>query len=401
MKLALIIDDYLPHSTRVGAKMFHELALELQNQGHTVTVITPTFHQSEMLVEDQLDGIRVWRFRSGEIKDIDKVKRAINETLLSTKAWIAIKPKVMKDTFDGVVYYSPSIFFGHLVKKIKQRCTCRSYLVLRDLFPQWVIDSGMIKESSPIAKYFRWFEKYLYNQADMIGLMSDKNIEVFTEQYSQYSTQVLRNWAKLTPVLNNQNSYRKQLNLDGKIIFFYGGNIGHAQDMTNLMKLAKGMKEYHNAHFLFVGQGDEVALIERLATEWKLDNYTYLPSISQENFKLLLSEIDIGLFSLAKGHTAHNFPGKLLGYMVESKPILGSVNRGNDLLEMINDNQAGFAFVNGDDSAFLDAAITLYQNQEQRLALGLNAKELLIREFSVEAVAKAIIDEITNRYENY
>lgn len=25
MKLALIIDDYLPNSTRVGAKMFHEL----------------------------------------------------------------------------------------------------------------------------------------------------------------------------------------------------------------------------------------------------------------------------------------------------------------------------------------------------------------------------------------
>ncbi|MGS4880499.1 hypothetical protein [Photobacterium damselae] len=133
MKLALIIDDYLPNSTRVAAKMFHELALELQNQGHIVTVITPAFHQSEMLVEDQLDGIRVWRFRSGKIKDIGKVERAINETLLSTKAWIAIKSKVMKDTFDGVVYYSPSIFFGHLVKKIKQRCSCRSYLASKRL----------------------------------------------------------------------------------------------------------------------------------------------------------------------------------------------------------------------------------------------------------------------------
>lgn len=401
MHLALIIDDYLPHSTRVGAKMFHELALELQNQGHTVTVITPAFHQSEMLVEDQLDGIRVWRFRSGEIKDIGKVKRAINETLLSTRAWGAIKPKVMKDTFDGIIYYSPSIFLGHLVKKIKQRCCCRSYLVLRDLFPQWVIDSGMIKESSPIAKYFRWFEKYSYNQADMIGLMSDKNIEVFTKQYNQYSTQILRNWAKLTPVLDNQDSYRKRLNLEDKVIFFYGGNIGHAQDMTNLMKLAKGMQEFHNAHFLFVGQGDEVALIEQLASKWKLDNYSYLPSINQDNFKLLLSEIDIGLFSLAKEHTAHNFPGKLLGYMVESKPILGSVNEGNDLLEMINDNQAGFAFVNGDDSAFLDAAIRLYQDQEQRLSLGCNAKALLIKEFSVESVVNSIKKELTNSHGNH
>ncbi|MCR4214790.1 hypothetical protein NKU63_14510, partial [Enterobacter cloacae] len=41
MKLALIIDDYLPNSTRVGAKMFHELAQEFIRRGHDVTVITP------------------------------------------------------------------------------------------------------------------------------------------------------------------------------------------------------------------------------------------------------------------------------------------------------------------------------------------------------------------------
>lgn len=41
MKLALIIDDYLPNSTRVGAKMFHELAQEFIQRGHDVTVITP------------------------------------------------------------------------------------------------------------------------------------------------------------------------------------------------------------------------------------------------------------------------------------------------------------------------------------------------------------------------
>lgn len=42
LKIALIIDDYLPHSTRVGAKMFHELALELKYHGHEITIITPS-----------------------------------------------------------------------------------------------------------------------------------------------------------------------------------------------------------------------------------------------------------------------------------------------------------------------------------------------------------------------
>ena len=33
MHLALIIDDYLPHSTRVAAKMFHELAKQFVVMG--------------------------------------------------------------------------------------------------------------------------------------------------------------------------------------------------------------------------------------------------------------------------------------------------------------------------------------------------------------------------------
>ena len=36
MKLLLIIDDYLPLSTKIAAKMMHELALEFKKKGHDV-----------------------------------------------------------------------------------------------------------------------------------------------------------------------------------------------------------------------------------------------------------------------------------------------------------------------------------------------------------------------------
>lgn len=112
MKLALIIDDYLPSSTRVGAKMFHELALELRDYGHEITVITPDFKQKERLVTTELDGIKIWRFRSGPIKNVGRIRRALNETLLSYNSWKAIKGYTEPTSFDGVVYYSPSIFGG-------------------------------------------------------------------------------------------------------------------------------------------------------------------------------------------------------------------------------------------------------------------------------------------------
>ncbi|WP_019276552.1 glycosyltransferase family 4 protein [Vibrio coralliilyticus] len=399
MHLALIIDDYLPNSTRIGAKMFHELAVELKNKGHAVTVITPDENQTASVVIDDLDGIRIWRFKSGAIKDTNKIFRAINESFLSYRAWSSIKKLIKSDSFDGVVYYSPSIFWGGIVKKIKKRCQCRSYLVLRDLFPQWVIDAGMIKPGSIIEKYFRHFESTSYEQADLIGLMSERNVECFQQANGnhKFDVELLRNWTSVTNVnisRTGAESYRQRLGLAGKLIYFYGGNIGHAQDMANLMRLAKNMSTLPDAHFLFVGQGDEVELINNLAEEWKLKNFTYLPSVNQNEFKQILSEVDVGLFSLSKLHTTHNFPGKILGYMNEALPILGSVNSNNDLMPMINNNEAGYIHINGEDDALLSSAVNLYNNIELRTELGNNSRKLIDKEFSVEMASIKIVSSL-------
>ncbi|PMG38405.1 glycosyltransferase WbuB [Vibrio splendidus] len=398
MRLALVIDDYLPHSTRVGAKMMHELALELIKQGHNVTVITPHFEKEQSrLIEDSIDSVSVWRFYSGQVKDVSKVKRAINETLLSFRAWSSIRGKVNKDTFDGVVYYSPSIFFGSLVAKLKKLCRCKSYLVLRDFFPQWAIDSGLIRQDSAIERYFRFFEALSYRQADTIGVMSEKNLEIFnTNTASQYPTAILRNWADLVPHYTSSHSInlRAYLGLQDEVIYFYGGNIGHAQDMANLVRLAKNMQDFDKAHFLFLGQGDEVALVQELISEWNLSNCSYLPSVPQNKFKDILAQVDVGLFSLSAQHSAHNFPGKLLGYMVQSLPILGSVNKGNDLMDLVNANHAGLISINGDDDAFFENASKLQNDAELRRSIGVTGYKLLKKEFAVGNIADSIINSL-------
>ena len=396
MHFAFIIDDYLPDSTRVGSKMFHELAVDFIAKGHQVTVITPNVNVgADKFNVSQLDGVNIWHFANGPVKDIGKIKRAINETLMSFNAWNAIASRIEENTFDGVVYYSPSIFFGKLVNNIRKKCKCRSYLILRDLFPQWAIDAKMITEKSLITRYFRFFESLSYNAADNIGLMSIKNQQLFNEIHPKLSnTNVLFNWATAQPIGNPlvNDGIRNQLNLKDKVIFFYGGNIGHAQDMKNLLNLANGLKEFSDAHFLFIGQGDEVKLIENLTKDWSLENVTILPSITQTEFKKVLSEVDVGLFSLANQHTSHNFPGKILGYMVESLPILGSINPHNDLQGIINNADAGSVFINGEDEKLLLAAKELLFDNNVRKRQGKAAYSLLEKYFSVSSASQKIID---------
>lgn len=398
MRLAIIGDDSLPSSTLVHAKMLHELAAEFVKQGHTAVIIAPGKpKQLKRLDVSRIDEITYWKFKSGKLRGQGKLKRAVHETLLSFNAWLAIRHEVEKEPFEGVIYYSPSTFFGPLVNKIKAKSRCKSYLILRDMFPQWAIDEGLIKNGSLIEKYFRYFENINYHASNSIGLMSPKNLTLFTDKYQdKFNTHVLYNWADKDTVLpkNVHTDLRETYGLQDKVIFFYGGNIGHAQDMGNLLRLALSMKEVVNAHFIFLGQGDEVDLVKTTIESQNLSNTTFLPSVSQARYKEILTQIDVGLFSLAASHKTHNFPGKLLGYMVESLPILGSINAGNDLSEVVIDAGAGFVLVNGQDAEFFEAAKVLATDGYKRKKMGNNANSLLAKQFSVESAVNTIINNL-------
>lgn len=395
MKICLIIDDYLPDSIKVGAKMMHELAIEFVSCGHVVTVVTPSPSLTNRFEVSELDGVKVWCFRSGKIKNISKMRRAINETLLSYHAWQAYKSYFQQEPHDLIVYYSPTIFFGLLVSRLKKMWGAKSYLVLRDFFPQWVIDNGLLGAKSPAAYYFRFFERLNYQAADVIGIQSPKNLVWFSENFTiKKQLDLLYNWVANEPITESYGFYRKKLGLENKIVYFYGGNIGHAQDMMNIVRLSKAMSMESKAHFVLVGAGDEFELVRNSIEQWDLNNITLLPPVNQKEFKKMLAEFDIGLFSLHSDHSTHNFPGKILGYMVQSKPILGSINPYNDLQDVIEKASAGFITVNGDDVGLLNNALELLYNSGLREKQGMNAKNLASELFSVKMAANKILNII-------
>lgn len=394
MRVVLLSDDYLPSSTRIHAKMLHELGKEFLKRGNKVVVITPgDWLQVNNLVVDSIDGIEVWRFRSKPTRGVGKVRRAINESLLSWRAHKAIKSKLKESSFDICINYSPTIFFGPLAYMLKKKGTY-IYLVLRDFFPQWIIDEGIVSKNSLIARYFRFFERFNYFISDCVAVQSPANLGLFEKLYSSHpNLRVLMNWSESTPLVKTDFSIRKKLGLDGKTIFFYGGNIGPAQDMMNIMRLARGLEILKQAHLLLVGQGEEFELVEKTLQDWNLSNVTLLPSVPQEEYSRIVADIDVGLFSLSAKHFAHNFPGKLLGYMVESLPILGSVNLGNDVIEVINQTKSGFVSVNGQDDIFLANAISLLSSTDLRIFMGANSNKLLHTTFSVKSAADEIISQ--------
>lgn len=396
MRIAILPDAYLPEGTLNHVKMMHELAVELVTRGHDVVVITPgAANQHLPMNRFYLDGVDVCKFRSRPIRGTTHLQRAINETLLSWFAYRAISKSKLDVNFDLVINYSPTIFFGPLVRWLRVRGAF-VYLVLRDFFPQWAVDEKLITQGSIVERYFRFFERINYKISDVIAVQSPANLPVFEEitRPEQYPTEVLFNWAAPLQEIDEAfgQAFIKTHNLCEKFIFFYGGNIGYAQDIPYILELAASFTEHESVHFLILGQGDQYTNIAQKIVEKGLGNVTLASSITQDEYRSLLTQVDVGLLTLASNHRAHNFPGKVLGYLAQGLPLLGAVNSGNDLIDIVNDSGAGLISINGDLERFVQDAAHIYEDADLRHAMQRNAKALLARQFSVVAAADQILD---------
>ena len=122
-----------------------------------------------------------------------------------------------------------------------------------------------------------------------------------------------------------------------------------------------------------------------------------MPSVSPSDFQTIVSTSDVGLISLNRNFKTQNIPGKTLSFMQSKKPMLASINPGNDLFDFFSDYDCGFALLNGEDSAYIDAAKKLAVDNKLRARMGQNGYRLLKEVFTVESAADQIVQNIPSQ----
>jgi len=392
----LFVVVYYPPGTTSAAKMMHDLALEYVRQGHQVTVATPNDSIQCAICVTEEDGVTVVRVKTGDLKYANKVLRGLRESLLSTKMWRRTRKYFQANPCELILFYSPSIFFGGFVRRLKSLWGCPAYLILRDIFPKWALDAGVLREGR-LYRYLKRKELAQYAVANIIGVETSGNLRYFKEEFpaNNYCVEVLYNWMEMQECPLGCSGWRAKLGLGGKTVFFYGGNIGVVQDMNNIVRLAASLRGNDDIFFLLVGSGSEVRRLNAEIEKQNLSNIRILPPIQQQEYLQCLAEFDVGLISLDRRLKTHNFPGKLLGYALCGKPILASLNPGNDLAEVLHRSNAGIACTNGEDEDLRTAALLLANNQEIRQRMGRNARALGETTFSVGTVSKQILSHFT------
>ena len=396
MNFAIICDAFPPQRSSAAIHMV-DLALFLEQSGHTITVFVTDDSLKNRFSIDYDSNLIILRARVPNMAGISLGKRLFIEVCYPYFLYRTCKrAKINLNKFDGVLWYSPSIFFTLFVSYLKYKSNCKSYLILRDIFPDWAVDLQLISKglSFYILKGFALFQ---YHIADRIGVNSPTS-KTFIEKYFflRNKSEVLWTWVGH----KDQATEVKNIPIETRVNFIYSGNMGVAQDIFCFGKLAKKLGNTDGINFLFYGRGSDKASFEDFVKSEKLSNLTVNDEVSPERLGEIFLECDVGILGLDIRHTTSNIPGKFLAYMEAGLPVLAKLNPGNDLIDLILDYDVGCVVITDDLDDLELAARDIVEKVKADPLISSRCKQLARQVFSIET-ARDQIESFFNSENNH
>ncbi len=387
MKIVLFSDYYYP-TIKSGSIVIKDLATELTRLGHEAMVITFNENQKDFLTKEKNGSITIIRLRS-RLRKFGMIGRLLSELRYSSSIIKGLKI-IENDNIDGIICFSPSIFYHKAISWLKNEYQIKAYLIVRDIFPKWLLDAGILKEG-PLFRFFRKEEIKLYNSVDFIGIESIKDLDYF-KSYIDANThlEVLDNWGSSFDI-NQIVSHDSSPLPKGLINIIYGGNMADAQDLYSLLDDLDDSVLEGKAFITLIGSGHQLNSIKSLIKKKKLRNLRLVDEVDQETYLTILKDADIGLVSLNRKLKSNNFPLKMMGYMQQSKPILAHVNRDNEIIKIIEQNDIGKVSLSGDKKGLNENLISMIENKERLQEQGSKALELFEKRFTVKIAIEKIL----------
>lgn len=398
MRIAIVADAYPPFRSS-GAVQLRDLSREFVRQGHETTMLVVSPDLGTPWRIDEVDGVTIARLRSPPTKDIGYFLRVANELRMPFAMMRNLrKSPLAARSYDAVIWYSPTIFLGPIVRRLKRRNKCPTYLIIRDIFPQWAADMGLISRGLAF-HLLDAVAHYQYRSADFIGVQAHGNLEFFKAfrvRHPKRSVEVLQNWLSEAP----QHACSIDIGrtcLAGRHIFVYAGNMGVAQQMDKLLNLAITMRERSDVGFLFVGRGSEAQRLRNAATALRLTNTLFHDEIAPDEIPALFRQCDVGMISLDSRHKTHNIPGKFLTYIQAGLPVLASINDGNDLKELVEAKRVGRVSVEPTGRDLPELAASMLEREVRDEPIRARCSSLAEELFSARAAVQQIVRAVKAR----
>lgn len=357
--------------------LYNNLVDSLLARGHSVTIVRCSR-------EDKLERINkdyaILNVNTGNPFEKNYIKKGINQVLLSHYFKKSIKKNLKDMEYDLILYATPPITLYDVIKYCKIKYKSKTFLMLKDIFPQNAVDLELFSKYSLIYLYFRIKEKKYYQISDNIGCMSKGNIKYILENNHKIDKK------KLCLFYNSIRTNNDKFTIfnKNKTIFIFGGNIGKPQNIMFLLEVIKKLKNYDKAYFKIIGKGTEATKVKKFQKNNKLPNFEYLEYLPVHEYEKEMQSADIGVISLDPRFTIPNIPSKFQSYLRQKKPVLAITDKNTDLKQMIIDNYCGWWVEANDVEKIVNKIKSICEDKNKQIQKGENGYKYFIEEFDVE-----------------
>lgn len=363
--LYLTMSD-MPDMTVSG--IYADLMRKMKAEGHDVYVVTPAQRRrKEKTRLYDSDGIHVLRVRTLNVQKTNVVEKGLGQVSLDYLYQNAIGRYLGDVKFGLILYSTPPITFTGVIKRLrKKNPQAKTYLMLKDIFPQNAVDINMLRKSGIkglLYRHFRQQEKEMYRISDWIGCMSPANVRYVTE----HNPEVPADKVEICPNSYQVHEDEKTQGDTGKSVrerhglpvdrpvFIYGGNMGKPQGIPFLLECLKANKDRTDCHFVIIGDGTEYPKIEEWVKSEKPASVTLYRRLPKADYDKLADACDVGMIFLDYRFTIPNYPSRLLPYLMGKKPILACTDPNCDTGALAEENGYGCYCPSNDVNAFTRA----------------------------------------------
>ena len=349
--MRLLFISLLDFSSFNDRNIYTDLLREFIKNGHDVYCISPVERRKRVNTHMEENG-HLLKLKIGNTQKTNIIEKGISTLLIEPQFKHAISKYFSDVKFDLILYSTPPITFANVVKYVKKRDGAKSYLMLKDIFPQNAVDLDMMQTTGlkgVLYKYFRKKEKKLYSLSDRIGCMSQANVDYILKHNPEIPKEKVEICPNCIEVQDMRLSEQERVDMRDKYglpqdkkIFVYGGNLGKPQDVPFIVSCLKKCADLVDVYFVIAGSGTDRYLLEEYIAVENPSHVKLFGQLPKEEYDKMIACCDVGLIFLDHRFTIPNFPSRLLSYMQAGLPVLASTDINTDIGNMIVDSGFGW-----------------------------------------------------------
>lgn len=393
-----VVNHYADPPDGLATRSF-DLARRWVEKGHPTTIFVSNFsHYSHrpvravpfprLWLEEDVQGVRMLWLSCPEYSGSDwrRVINMIVFALLAVVAGAARRPR--PDVVIGVSVHPLAALAGWTLARLRR---ARFFFEVTDLWPETLIEFGMLRQDSFTAQWMKRLERFLFRHSERI-IMLWRHTDDYVESQGVSRDRIV--WIPHGVELSRYEELDPYTGVASKPfrVMFLGGFVS-ANSLETILDAAAELKKRGRSDIklLLIGSGqDRDAIIER-ARGLGLDNVDFPAAVPKAQIAKAMAQADAFIYGL-RDLPLYRYGislNKLTDYLAAGRPIIFF---GNSTYDPVAEARAGFSVPPGDPKAVADAIEKLAAlNPSERKAMGQRGREFLLGHHNIPNLAEKFL----------